>query len=121
MAAQFDGLPFKVIVDGEGRMPRPVRQENKTLLYSAEIRIPISDMTDWESRQSWFSVAPALGTKGGRITVETGPGALSCTIPQQSNVDRTALALLQSITPLASLLGDQFQCSVELVFLSVPA
>jgi hypothetical protein len=117
----YDSLPFNVLVDDEGRLPRPVRQEDKTLLYSAEISIPISDLTDWESRQSWFTVAPALGIKGGRITVDTGPGALSCTIPQQGAAERTALALLQSITPLADLLGGDFRCEVELVFLAVPA
>lgn len=122
MAVEFDGIPFDVIADGDGRLPRAVRQPDKTWLYTAEVMIDDSDMTDFEARFSWLSaIEPALGAAGGRITVDYGPGALVCTIPQQGAAERTGNAILIDLVPRAKLIGGDFRCDMTLLFLARPS
>lgn len=74
MAVSFDSIAFVVLVDGDGRLPAPVPDENGLDVYTATIKVAsLSILNSLRALRS--SVDPIAGMSGGGILeVRWGPG-----------------------------------------------
>lgn len=94
MAVGFDGVPFDVLVDGDGKLPQPIPDENGLFTYTASLLISSGEnQQSLRDLHSKVTVIPAMAG-GGTLVVERGPGAKHLIFPLGSSGTREMYAVL---------------------------
>lgn len=96
----FNGIPFEVIVDDDGRLPYPEPDESQVEWYEAEIRLLSElDYNTIRDLRSRVTVLPALGgpAGAGTVQVEYGSGSRVLIWPDGPASTHSSNAILTEI------------------------
>ncbi len=106
MAVGFNGIPFRVRVQGMAQLPFPVRASDSSETYSAVILIDTrTRVNQLAALQSGVSILPAMAG-GGVVNRDWGPGAKTLIFPAAAGDEDTRSAILTEFVVLPRLLSD---------------
>lgn len=101
MAVGYGAVTFDVQSD-DGYLPRVVPGEDRLGVYTATITLASTTALDsLDALLSYVTVKTALGRRGGKVVVDTGPGTANLVIPVDDGTEETWTAILTGLAPTA--------------------
>src|SRR5690349_4342799 len=91
----FDSQPFSVLVDDNGRLPMPVRNDDGPDSYTATVIIASGTIFDAiAALRSRVTPVTAMGMFGGVLVTEAGPGPKVLVYPTGNGAEASRYAVL---------------------------
>ncbi len=100
MSVGYGAVAFAVRTD-DSTLPRVIVGDDRLGVYTATIRLTSGTVYDsLDALLSFVTVKPALGRRGGKVVVDTGPGVANLTIPVADGAEEVWTAILTRLEPL---------------------
>lgn len=115
MAVGYAGVPFRVPVDDNGRLPKTVRRD-RVRYFEAEILIEDSSLEDLAAFEADVTARPAIGGVDlGTLIIEGDSDFHNLIIPTSGGSTETWRAVLTHFESLAPTANDTWRCQVIFV------